>query len=84
MFCLQGQWGLLNKISLRAPKRLVRALTACVSMDVGMQTREQLLPFMMSSDCLWPPSKLPIPDVDHYNSIESVTVRTILLHVKQG
>jgi hypothetical protein len=54
-----------NHILLRAPKRIGPALTTCVGMAVGMQTRE---PSVISSDLLWPPppSMVPIPDLYHW------------------
>ena len=49
MFSLCCQEGDQYNVSLRAPRRLGPALTACVGMGVGTQTREPLQPLMMSS-----------------------------------
>lgn len=57
------------------PKRLGLALTACVCMDVGTQTREALHPPMMTSVLLWPP-----PPSLVYSMIISIILRFMLAH----
>jgi hypothetical protein len=55
------RWGEpTNKMSLRAPKRLGSALTACVGMDLGMQTHEPLRPLMIISDVFVTPTPIKV------------------------